>query len=125
MDNFSDKYKEKKNPFSVPDGYFDDLTERVMQRIEEKPQKVRFLTLVRPYLGLAAIFVLALVIAQVVLPGVVDKKQILVKDRGQVVQFQETAEEDIFDSHFNPSNEEIIEYLTIEVDEYELLYAVL
>ena len=40
MENFDDKYK-KKNPFTVPDGYFDNLTERLMKRVgeEEKAKK--------------------------------------------------------------------------------------
>jgi len=31
--------------------------------------------------------------------------------------------EDIFDSQFNPTNEEIIEYLASEVDNYEMILA--
>ena len=35
MENFDDKYK-KKNPFTVPEGYFDELTGRITGRIEKK-----------------------------------------------------------------------------------------
>ena len=34
MENFDDKYK-KKNPFTVPEGYFDELTGRITGRIEK------------------------------------------------------------------------------------------
>jgi hypothetical protein len=47
----------KKNPFRVPDGYFESLTERTMSAIkevfEEEEKPVRRLHL-RPYLALAA-----------------------------------------------------------------------
>lgn len=125
MDNLNDKYNEKKNPFSVPEGYFDGLTDRMMDKLkeEQRPQRVRLIQLIRPYLGLAAIFVLALLVIQLVFPLVVNKNQLIVKNDGQIMQVQEEIEEDIFDSHFNPSNEEIIEYLASEVDEFELAYA--
>ena len=35
MENFDDKYK-KKNPFTVPEGYFDELTGRKTERSEKK-----------------------------------------------------------------------------------------
>lgn len=125
MENFDNKYKTK-NPFTVPEGYFDGLTDKVMHRLDkqEKPQKPRFIQVIKPYIGLAAIFVLALVIVQALFPLVVDKGQLIKRgNTEQVIQAQEVAEEDIFDSHFNPTNEEIIEYLASEVDNYELIYA--
>lgn len=125
MENFDDKYKEK-SPFTVPDGYFDKLTDRIMDRVqqEEKPQKVRFIQIIKPYLGLAAIFLIALMVVQVVLPRMVDKNKMLLKDGEQVVQQAVSTENEVvFDSHFNPTSDEIIEYLTTEVDSYELMYA--
>lgn len=124
MDNFDDKYK-KKNPFTVPEGYFDGLTERITSRIDgqQKPKKTRVIQMIKPYMGLAAIFMLALLIVQVLFPLVVDKNQLLKQNNEPVVQSQELANEDIFDSYFNPTSEEIIEYLTSEVDSYDFLYA--
>lgn len=125
MENFDDKYK-KKNPFTVPDHYFDGLTERVMKRVgeEEKAKKKGFVRFFRPYMGWAAIFVIALIVAQV-LHSVVDYQPLLKADKmtGQVAYVPESMEEDIFDSHFNPTSEEIIEYLASEVDNYELMIA--
>lgn len=133
MDNFDDKYK-KKNPFSVPEDYFDRLTDRVMGNInsgEKKlpeikiPPKTRYFEIVKPYLGLVGIFLLALFIVQAFFPLVIDEKQMIKHDeKGQIVQKQETEQEEIiFDSQFNPTREEIIEYLTSEANTDELFYA--
>lgn len=125
MENFDNRYK-RKNPFSVPEDYFDRLTGRIEKRIEteKQPHKIRFITLVKPYLGLVAIFLLALFVVQVILPLVVDKNKMLLK-KGQSVSLVQEPETDIFefDTGFNPTNEEILEYLSTEVNDYELLYA--
>lgn len=56
MDN-EEKYLNQKfgkeNPFRVPDGYFDQLTDRVMAQLPERRKKSRFVTL-RPWLYAAA-----------------------------------------------------------------------
>ena len=123
MENFDDKYK-KKNPFSVPNGYFDTLSDRIMEQVqhEGKNPRKRFLQL-KPYLRVAAVFVVALLAGQFLMPVIADKKQGIVKEGEVVVQTQDTVEEDIFDSQFNPTSDEIIEYLASEVDSYELMYA--
>ena len=41
MENFDDKYK-KKNPFTVPEGYFDELTGRITGRIEKQKEDEKF-----------------------------------------------------------------------------------
>ena len=48
MENFDDRYK-RKNPFSVPERYFEQLDKRIEQRIEveKRPQKVRLVTLLK------------------------------------------------------------------------------
>lgn len=125
MENFDDKYK-KKNPFRVPEHYFDDLTERVMNRVEEeeKAKKKGFVRFFRPYMGWVAVFVTVLVLAQLLYTVVADRQ--LLKSGApteQVAFVPDSAEEDIFDSHFNPTNDEIIEYLATEVDNYELMIA--
>lgn len=127
MENIDDKYK-KKSPFTVPEGYFDKLTDRITERVQEekKPQKVRFIQIVKPYMGLAAIFMLAFLVVQVVFPHFIDPNKMILKEGETVEQTQQAAATDnevIFDSYFNPTNEEIIEYLTTEVDSYDLIYA--
>lgn len=123
MENFNGRYK-RKNPFSVPEDYFDQLDKRIEQRIESErfPQKVRLITLLKPYIGLVAIFLLALFVVQVILPHVVDKDRMLVHDALEAAQENknETFE---FDAGFNPTDEEILEYLSTEISDYELLYA--
>lgn len=127
MENIDDKYK-KKSPFTVPEGYFDKLTDRITERVQEekKPQKVRFIQIVKPYMGLAAIFMLAFLVVQVVFPHFIDPNKMILKEGETVEQTQQavaTDNEIIFDSYFNPTNEEIIEYLTTEIDSYDLIYA--
>lgn len=50
-----------RTPFRVPEGYFDTLTDRVMQRVEsseEAPAKRGLIFYLRPVIGLAASFLL-------------------------------------------------------------------
>lgn len=56
MENEEKYIREKlgqKNPFRVPEGYFDQLTERVMEQLPERRQKSRLVTL-RPWFYAAA-----------------------------------------------------------------------
>lgn len=60
----------KENPFSTPDGYFENLTSNVMEHLPEKelPKGSEQVTLkdkLRPYFYLAAIFVGAALIIKV------------------------------------------------------------
>jgi hypothetical protein len=57
---------EKKNPYRVPPLYFDDLSDRIMERIETEPgyraEKRSLFTIIRPHITLAAaMIVLAIV----------------------------------------------------------------
>lgn len=125
MENREDQYR-RKNPFSVPEGYFEQLTGRIQERIqeEERPQKIRAFSLIKPYLGLAAIFAIVFMIVQVLLPRVIGTSAMLEKNGDQVVTVKEPAsvEEFEFDSGFNPTSDEILEYLSTEI-EYEVFYA--
>lgn len=125
MEEFDDKYK-KKNPFSVPEDYFDTLEKRITDRItsEEKPQKERFITMLKPYIGLVAIFLLAIFVVQVILPHVVNPDKMLKRDGEQVITTNEVVvETEELNAAFDPTSDEIIEYLALEVDDYELLFA--
>lgn len=123
MDNLDDKYRSK-NPFSVPDGYFESLENRVMERVQEvkKPKRPNVLQMLKPYLGLAGLFVFAMVVVQLLLPRVVDENRMLAKKVEQKAPVEQ-EEEWMFDTDFNPSREEIIEYLSQESDVTEFLYA--
>ncbi len=125
MDNLDEKYKSK-NPFSVPDHYFETLGDRVMDRISEEEgatRKASLLQMLKPYLGLAALFVFAMIVVQLVVPDLVKEKRLLIKNNEEANIAVQTEEENIFDADFNPSREEIIEYLSQEADPIEFLYA--
>ena len=116
-------YYKKKNPFTVPEGYFDELTGRITGRIEKQKEVKKSSSLrgLKPYMGLVAIFFLALMVVQILFPGA--KNTDLPDIEGENAIVQEMEAEDIFDSQFNPTNEEIIEYLASEVDNYEMILA--
>ena len=108
MDNLEEKYKSK-NPFTVPDRYFDTLGDRVMDRIKDEEGKTRKTSLfqtLKPYLG-----------------NLVDENRMLSKNGEQANMTPQAEDENIFDADFNPSREEIIEYLSQETDPIEFLYA--
>ena len=125
MDNLDEKYKSK-NPFTVPDRYFDTLGDRVMDRIKDEDGKTRktswFQTL-KPYLGLAGLFAFAMIVVQLLVPNLVDENRMLLKNGEQANMTAQAEDENIFDTDFNPSREEIIEYLSQETDPIEFLYA--
>lgn len=57
--NNLDRFKGK-NPFTVPDGYMEDLTANIMSQLPEKPQveakKISMMDRMRPWLYMAAVF---------------------------------------------------------------------
>ncbi len=126
MDSFDNKY-EKKNPFTVPEGYFEAFDDKMINRIDklQKAKRIGFLQIIKPYIGLVGIFLMSLLIVQLVFPLLVDDSKMLLKQGDQIVQTQDAAkqEEIILDQSFNPTSEEIIEYLASEVNGYEFFYA--
>jgi len=75
MDEKNTINKERgKNPFTVPDHYFDNLTKQVMANIEPleseispKGRKIPFRQAVRPWLYMAAMFIGLIFIAKITL----------------------------------------------------------
>lgn len=124
MESMNEKYKEK-NPFTVPDGYFDGLSERIMALTGNKKDvcKPSFLQVLRPYIGIAVMFVVMMGVMHIVVP-MMERNQV---SSDEIVAHgaweDELFEEDIFDSEFNPTSDEIIEYLAAEIDNYELILA--
>lgn len=119
IDDLNGKYR-KKNPFTVPEGYFDTLEDQIINRIEKekKPEKINFVRILKPYLGLAGIFVFALMVVNWILPRFIDNsKMLLKKEEGTIVNSSNEKEYEIeLDADFNPTREEIIEYLAQKVD---------
>ncbi len=125
MENMNEKYREK-NPFTVPDGYFDRLTERIMELTESKKEihKSNLLQVFRPYIGIVAMFVVMMGGMYMLVPIAMERGEDLLNDTiVQGTSEEEILADDIFDSGFNPTNDEIIEYLAIEIDNYELILA--
>ena len=54
-----------KNPFCVPDGYFDSLTAEVMQKLPEQPKKKGLVVRLRPWMYAAACTVAVLFTATI------------------------------------------------------------
>ena len=100
MNEMTDKY-EQKNPFSVPEGYFDSLEDRIMIRVrkEERSRRARLLRVFKPFMGWAALVAVVVLVMVTVLPA-----------------RNEGIAETQLDADFNPTTEEILEYLAGEVD---------
>lgn len=118
---------EKKNPFGVPDGYFDQLTDGVMNRIRETETepRIRWKGIVATCAGFAAVFMLAYVVVNTVFPHVIDENRMLAKG-AQVKSTDvsnETVDLPVFDADYNLSTDDIIEYLALETDCVTLLFA--
>lgn len=113
MENMEDRYK-KKNPFTVPERYFDELPDRIIARVQMtgggmKRKPVRFL---RAWRGAVAVVAVSL--------GIWLSYMMASHNLDRI---EKSEEEYVFDSQFNPTNEEIIEYLTSELDSYEWVIA--
>jgi hypothetical protein len=105
MNKMNDTY-EQRNPFSVPEGYFDSLEDRVMSRVreEERPRRTRLTRVLRPFMGWAALLAIVVLAARWAFTGSIPYLE--------NVEVSETQ----LDADFNPTSEEILEYLTQEVD---------
>lgn len=62
MQQFKIEEEKKKNPFRVPEGYMEGLTDQIMARLPERPQQketkvVSMADKMRPWLYLAASFI--------------------------------------------------------------------
>ena len=124
--NIEDRINQKtpNNPFSVPEDYFQTLESRMMEKIteEKQPRRTSWLQIARPYFGLTAFFAVAIIVVQFVFPRFIDDSRMLQK--GEVAAVQEQAAETWeieLDPDFNPTREEIIEYLAQEGDLPDLL----
>jgi hypothetical protein len=104
MNEMIDKY-EQKNPFSTPEGYFDSLEDRVMSRVRkiERSRHVGLSRALKPFVGWAALLVVVVLAVRWTMG---------VSLSGQSEGMAETQ----LDTDFNPTTEEILEYLSEEVD---------
>lgn len=123
--NMEEENVSRKTPFTVPEDYFLTLEDKIMERIEEERQpsrrRVSWIQMFKPYMGLTAIFALAFLVVQFVLPHFIDHDRMLVKKEAVVQGEQVRASEPELDTDFNPTREEIIEYLAMEGDMSDLV----
>ena len=104
MNEMSDRY-EHKNPFSVPEGYFDSLEDRVMIQVRKtgRSRRSRLARVLGPCMGWAALLLIIVLVARWATGS---------SPYGKNVEISGTQ----LDADFNPTTEEILEYLTEEVD---------
>ncbi len=140
----------KNLPFGVPEGYFENLPDRVMEGVKlsmpvrdslaeteeiygaedadnrEKGAKfslwnhegrLHLRRVLRPYLAVAGVVLAVVIFAQVLIP----------RHRGSMESAESyvvsTISEFYFDDDFNVPDEDIIDYLSVMVDEVDLFYA--
>ena len=67
MENMNGRY-ERRNPFSVPEGYFDTLEDKIMERVAElnKSASGKLMAFIRPYIGMAATFLVTLFVLHLI-----------------------------------------------------------
>ncbi|MDR1273963.1 MAG: hypothetical protein LBK12_05375 [Odoribacteraceae bacterium] len=94
MHEMNDKY-EQKNPFTVPAGYFDSLAGRLAGKVKRPSRRARALA---PFAGWVALVAITVLVARWGFTGA-----------------GETPAAGL-DADFNPTREEILEYLALETD---------
>lgn len=111
-------------PFTVPEHYWDTLTDRILQRVKEtrRPPRRRIPVPLRPYIGIAALFLIVMGVMRLLIPAGTPAHDTPLLS-GNTLTEDPMPEEEVFDREFNPTREEIIEYLTDVADPYELLIA--
>ena len=119
--NIIEQLKDKE-PFKVPEGYFDDLTNNIMQNLPEKeveetePVSVTMWDRLRPMLYLAAVFVGLGFFFKTVMPKDYDEqsKQLMVEKQSEDVLNQEDSISDIDKEYMEFQEEQYLKNLISE-----------
>ncbi len=119
--NILEQLKDKE-PFKVPEGYFDDLTNNIMQNLPEKeveetePVSVTMWDRLRPLLYLAAVFVGLGFFFKTVMPKDYDEqsKQLMVEKQSEDVLNQEDSISDIDKEYMEFQEEQYLKNLISE-----------
>lgn len=123
MKNIEDQKSHRKLPFIVPDHYFEHLTDQIMEHVEQQQRsKTSFMVLLKPYLGLVAMFGIALLLAQLVFWLAPDKTRVNIRVTDSILSVNANVE---LEEQFNPSEEEIVAYLISEMTNTDLTMALL
>ena len=128
MNNISNMKKDQ--PFKVPEDYFENLSDRIQEKIElEENPKKRMLQVLKPYVWMAASIIGIVIIAKVVLTNSVDpnykiqqysQSEISIDTQSVTVN---TDDLNWFSEEEELTSEEIIEYLSDYDIETETLLA--
>jgi hypothetical protein len=134
----------KKQPFRVPDNYFDDFSARLHTRLETEtdvlPQsKGRVIRMLKPILGLAASFALIFLLVywpiKSFLPDYVAKTETTIEttttEEDSYISYVERIDENSFfalirgvftpdDAEDDFNDEELLSYLSANVSDYDL-----
>jgi LysM repeat protein len=120
----------KDQPFKVPEDYFENLSDRIQEKIElEENPKKRMLQVLKPYVWMAASIIGIVFIAKVVLTNSVDpnykiqqysQSEISIDTQSVIVN---TDDLNWFSDEEELTSEEIIEYLSDYDIETETLLA--
>lgn len=118
-----DKYKEK-NPFRMPEGYFEGLTDKVMDKIEEDdiPTKSKIVPMFKTFMWMAASFVIIFGIGRIVIPLAMDPSQRIqgAPSQSLVVENEQLQYDELDD--LDLSDDDIIDYLSEQtVDDFDLI----
>ena len=119
--NILEQLKDKE-PFKVPEGYFDDLTNNIMQNLPEKEVEetetvsVTMWDRLRPLLYLAAVFVGLGFFFKTVMPKDYDEqsKQLMVEKQSEDVLNQEDSISDIDKEYMEFQEEQYLKNLISE-----------
>lgn len=127
MSELKDKLRNKA-PFRAPEGYFDNLADRIIETVEheDKKEKVRMLPMMKSFLWMAASFLFIFTLGRMLVPYFSDPSErltnnVVVENSVVDTSIQESTFD--FTADFEPSVEDIIEYLSEEGLDGELLVA--
>jgi len=126
--------KKKDHPFKVPEDYFENLADRVQERIntEKSSKENKIFPVLKPYLWMAASILGIVFIAKIILTNAIPSEfrnpkisqtTVSVKDTPNVVLNTDSANSIwIMDALPDTSSDEIIEYLSdYDIDSETLL----
>ena len=116
MKNLSDMKKD--HPFKVPEDYFENLSDRISERIEqeENPKEKNLVQMLKPYMWMAASIIGFVLVAKLILttsvPSEYQNQQITQIEDTNTIQIDENESDFFFDGMSETTSDEIIEYLS-------------
>ncbi len=111
-----------KTPFKVPDGYFEDLANRVVKKVEhdEVKDNLKIMPMLKSFMWLVASFLFIFTLGRLIVPYFADPAEKLSSNISLNIETGSTFD---FTDGFDPSVDDIIEYLSEEDIDMDLLMA--